>query len=61
MAERSFKNYNTLNLFYVGYGEMSNTTTRFRRYYAEYNGVDDARVKAIDSRIYGSGAPVGTG
>ena len=31
-----FKNYNTLNLFYVGYGGNENTTTRFRRYYAEY-------------------------
>ena len=42
-----FKNYNTLNLFYVGYGGNENTTTRFRRYYAEYNGVDDARVKPL--------------
>lgn len=42
-----FKNYNTLNLFYVGYGGNENTTTRFRRYYAEYYGVDDARVKPL--------------
>lgn len=26
-----FRNYNTLNLFYVGYGGNDNTTTRFRR------------------------------
>ena len=26
-----FKNYNTLNLFYVGYGGNDNSTTRFRR------------------------------
>lgn len=42
-----FQNYNTLNLFYVGYGGNENTTTRFRRYYAEYYGVDDARVKPL--------------
>ena len=42
-----FKNYNTLNLFYVGYGGNENTTTRFRRYYAEFYGVDDARVKPL--------------
>lgn len=42
-----FKNYNTLNLFYVGYGGNENTTTRFRRYYAGYNGVDDTRVKPL--------------
>ncbi|WP_455586174.1 DUF6250 domain-containing protein [Bacteroides sp.] len=42
-----FKNYNTLNLFYVGYGGNDNTTTRFRRYYAEYYGVDEDRVKPL--------------
>lgn len=42
-----FKNYNTLNLFYVGYGGNENTTIRFRRYYAKFNGVDDARVKPL--------------
>lgn len=42
-----FQNYNTLNLFYVGYGGNENTTTRFRRYHGEYYGVDDARVKPL--------------
>lgn len=31
-----FRNYNTLDLFYVGYGGNHNTTTRFRRYHGEY-------------------------
>lgn len=30
-----FKNYNTLNLFYVGYGGNYNKTTRFRQYLGE--------------------------
>lgn len=42
-----FKNYNSLNLFYVGYGGNENTTTRFRRYYAKFFGVDDIRVKPL--------------
>lgn len=42
-----FKNYNTLNLFYVGYGGNDNQTTRFRQYHGEYYGVDDARIKPI--------------
>ncbi len=35
-AEREgvFKNYDGLNLYYVGYGGNTNTTTRFRRYHA---------------------------
>ncbi len=28
----TFKNYDNLNLYYVGYGGNTNTTTRFRRY-----------------------------
>lgn len=31
-----FTNYNTLNLFYVGYGGNHNSTTRFREYHAKY-------------------------
>ena len=42
-----FQNYNTLNLFYVGYGGNENKTTRFREYHGEYYGVDDARIKPI--------------
>lgn len=42
-----FQNYNTLNLFYVGYGGNDNQTTRFRQYHGEYYGVDDARIKPI--------------
>lgn len=32
--EGVFKNYDGLNLYYVGYGGNTNTTTRFRRYHA---------------------------
>lgn len=42
-----FKNYNTLNLFYVGYGGNDNTTTRFRRYRGEYYGIEDGKVKPL--------------
>lgn len=42
-----FQNYNTLNLFYVGYGGNDNKTTRFRRYHGEYYGTDDAKVKPL--------------
>ena len=42
-----FKNYNTLNLFYVGYGGNDNSTTRFRRYKGEYYGVADDKVKPL--------------
>ena len=42
-----FKNYNTLNLFYVGYGGNDNTTTRFRRYYGQFYDVDEARIKPL--------------
>ena len=40
-----FKNYNTLDLFYVGYGGNDNSTTRFRRYNGKYYGVADDKVK----------------
>ena len=42
-----FKNYNTLDLFYVGHGGNENTTTRFRRYHAEFYGIDDSRIKPL--------------
>lgn len=42
-----FKRYNSLNLFYVGYGGNDNTTTRFRRYRADYYGVNDSLVKPL--------------
>lgn len=42
-----FANYNTLNLFYVGFGGNDNTTTRFRRYHGEYYGVDDPSIKPL--------------
>ena len=42
-----FKNYNTLNLFYVGYGGNDNSTTRFRRYWGEYYGIADDKVKPL--------------
>lgn len=43
----NFDNYNTLNLFYVGYGGNENTTTRFRRYQGKYYGVDNRKVKPV--------------
>lgn len=42
-----FKNYNTLNLFYVGYGGNYNSTTRFRRYRGDYYGVADDKIKPL--------------
>ena len=42
-----FANYNTLNLFYVGYGGNQNTSTRFRRYKGEFYGIDTEKIKPI--------------
>ncbi|WP_418495074.1 DUF6250 domain-containing protein [Coprobacter sp.] len=43
-----FKNYNSLNLYYVGYGGNDNTTTRFRKYHGKFYGTeDDSRVKPL--------------
>lgn len=42
-----FRNYNTLNLFYVGYGGNSNSTTRFRRYQGKYYGIADDKIKPL--------------
>lgn len=42
-----FKNYNSLNLFYVGYGGNDNTTTRFRRYYGLNYGKNDSIIKPL--------------
>lgn len=42
-----FKHYNTLNLFYVGFGGNENTTTRFRKYHAEYYGIDESKIKPL--------------
>lgn len=42
-----FKRYNTLDLYYVGYGGNENKTTRFREYYSEYYGKDEAKIKPL--------------
>lgn len=42
-----FSHYNSLDLFYVGYGGNENTTTRFRRYYGLYYGEGDDKVKPL--------------
>lgn len=42
-----FKNYNTLNLFYVSYGGNHNSTTRFREYHSEYYGQENDWVKPL--------------
>ena len=42
-----FKHYNTLNLFYVGYGGNHNTTTRFRQYYGDAFDINDPKVRPV--------------
>lgn len=42
-----FGHYNTLNLFYVGYGGNHNSTTRFRRYFGSKYDFTDPRVKPL--------------
>lgn len=42
-----FHKYNSLNLFYVGFGGNDNTTTRFRQYHGTYYGIDDSKVKPL--------------
>lgn len=42
-----FKNYNSMNLFYVGQGGNENGTTRFRQYHGEFYGVDNSKIKPV--------------
>lgn len=42
-----FHTYNSLNLFYVGFGGNANTTTRFRQYHGEYYGKDVSKIKPL--------------
>lgn len=42
-----FRHYNSLDLFYVGFGGNDNTTTRFRRYHGERFGAPDSEVKPL--------------
>lgn len=42
-----FRNYNSLDLFYVGMGGNDNTTTRFRRYHGERFGAPDSEIKPL--------------
>lgn len=42
-----FARYNSLDLFYVGYGGNDNTTTRFRRYYGRRYGASAEEVKPL--------------
>lgn len=42
-----FHRYNSLDLFYVGYGGNDNTTTRFRRYHGTHYGSSDRSVKPL--------------
>ena len=42
-----FKNYNTLKLFYVGYGGNENKTTRFRGQHGELYAPDTANLKPL--------------
>ena len=42
-----FKNYNTLNLFYVGYGGNYNSTTRFRQYLGGMHDLSDPKVRPV--------------
>ncbi len=43
----SFENYNTLSLFYVGYGGNHNSTTRFREYNGELYGASRDEIKPV--------------
>lgn len=43
----AFDKYNSLNLFYVGYGGNENSTTRFRQYHGELYGRDEANLKPV--------------
>ena len=42
-----FEHYNTLDLWYVGFGENHNTATRFRRYCSKFYGISDERIKPL--------------
>lgn len=42
-----FRRYNSLDLFYVGFGGNENTTTRFRRYRGDRFGAADSEVKPL--------------
>lgn len=42
-----FAHYNSLDLFYVGFGGNDNSTTRFRRYYGSRYNVPGAEVKPL--------------
>ena len=42
-----FSRYNSLNMYYVGYGGNDNTTTRFRKYYGKYYNVDNNKIKPL--------------
>ena len=42
-----FKEYNTLNLYYIGCGSNENKTTRFREYHEKCYGVDDAKIRPV--------------
>lgn len=42
-----FSRYNSLNMYYVGYGGNNNTTTRFRKYYGKYYNVDNNKIKPL--------------
>lgn len=42
-----FSHYNTLNLFYVGYGGNNNSTTRFRQYFGSKYGMNNSEVKPL--------------
>ena len=43
----TFARYNSLNLFYVGYGGNDNTTTRFRKYHGRRFGAPADEVKPL--------------
>lgn len=42
-----FSHYNTLDLFYVGYGGNYNSTTRFRRYFGSKHDMNSPEVKPL--------------
>jgi len=42
-----FTNYNTLTLFYVGFGGNNNKTTRYRKYHGRYYGIDETKIRPL--------------
>lgn len=47
-----FAKYYSLNLYYVGYGGNENTTTRFRKYFGDYDAFNNERIRPAIIKEY---------